>query len=511
MNRVLLTLVLTLPVMSCVVRDTVEPASQEKNAATAPPNFVVLFADDLGYGDLQSFGHPYTRTPHIDAMAAAGQRWTDFYVASPVCSPSRGALLTGRLPVRTGLYGERIGVYFPREEGGFPAAETTLAELLRQQGYRTGIFGKWHLGDAPHAWPTRHGFDEWLGLPYSNDMDWVGELDIDALAALRAEGKIEQLQAALAGRAAKYAKPEQAFWNVPLLSSRRLLDPDTGAEQFVDQTVERPAEQTTLTKRYTQAAVSFIQRAQDQPFLLYLPYAMPHTPLFRSAEFADTSLAGRYGDVIEEIDWSVGQVRQALEEAGVSDNTLVVFTSDNGPWLTMGAEGGVAGPLRHGKGTTFEGGMRVPAVFAWPGRMHVATISELGSTLDLYTTMATLAGADPSLGVDGYDLSATLLEGAPSTRQEMPFYRSGQLYAFRQGPWKLHFITEGAYGQPPVREAHNPAELYHLPSDPGEKFNVAAQHEHVVRRLTATARAYAERVPKAAPLFDRRLAKLAAQ
>ena len=333
---------------------------------TSKPNVVIMFADDLGYGDLGSFGHPYIRTPNIDTLAAEGQRWTDFYVAAPVCSPSRAALLTGRLPVRSGLYGNAIRVFFPDEPGGFPDAEVTLAEALKEHGYATGMFGKWHLGDAPHALPTRHGFDEWVGVPYSNDMNWVGEPDFEALVKLNMSGDLEQRAAIYARRAAKYAAPEKEHFAAPLFFSK--VTPDG----FKD-SVEQPTDQTLLTQRATAAATDFIQRHADKPFFLYLPYSMPHTPLFRSEEFAGRSLGGRYGDVVEEIDASVGAVREALAQAGVLENTLIVFTSDNGPWLFMREEGGVSGLLRDGKGTTFEGVFgcqqfslgRAPSLLRW--------------------------------------------------------------------------------------------------------------------------------------------------
>ncbi len=477
--------------------------------ATAPvmaatqPNVVILFADDLGYGDLGSFGHPYIRTPHLDQMALEGQRWTDFYVAAPVCSPSRGALLTGRLPVRTGLYGNLIGVYFPNDPGGFPDAEVTLAEALKDVGYRTGIFGKWHLGDAKAAWPTRHGFDEWLGLPYSNDMDWVGEAGIDEIIALSNAGQQAEVAQALSGRAAKYAAPKLDYWNVPLYSSRKLPD-----GTFEDRTVERPAQQTTLTRRYTQAAIDFIE-ADAAPFFLYLPYTMPHTPLFRSEVFEGRSRGGRYGDVVEEIDASVGKIVETLKRTGKSSNTLVVFTSDNGPWLTMNTEGGLAGLLRHGKGTTFEGGMRVPTVMWWPNRLRTGTVSEIGATLDLFKTIARLAGASGATGVDGVDLSPLLFgesdgQEQMGPREEMPFYRGDQLYAYRMGRWKLHFVTEGAYRQPPERTVHKSPLLYDLHADPAERFDVAARHPLVVERILAAVKRHRERVTIAPPEMDKR-------
>lgn len=471
---------------------------------SGPPNIVVLFADDLGYGDLGSYGHPYNRTPNLDTLADEGQRWTDFYVAAPVCSPSRGALLTGRLPVRTGIYGKQIGVYFPNDPGGMPAQEVTLAETLKQVGYRTGIFGKWHLGDAKHAWPTRHGFDEWLGLPYSNDMDWVDELTMDELGDLRRQGKLAELAQSLANRRAKYAAPENEYWNVPLLHST-VLHSAVHGDEYDDKVVERPAQQATLTKRYTEAAIDFMRTAGDQPFFAYVPYSMPHTPLFRSADFAGKSLGGRYGDVIEEIDWSVGQIKQALIDLGVANNTLVIFSSDNGPWLTMKTEGGRAGLLRHGKGTTFEGGMRVPAVFWWPDRLRPGVVSEIGSTLDIFATVAALSGANGQTAVDGVDLSPVLFGDGPSPREQLAFYREGSLYAYRVGPWKAHFITEGKYGQPPEKVVHEVPQLFHLRDDPSERFDVAADHPAMLAEIVALVTLHQAGIEVAPPEFDRRL------
>lgn len=471
-----------------------------------PPNIVILFADDLGYGDLGSYGAPAIRTPHLDAMARNGQRWTDFYVAAPVCSPSRGALLTGQYPVRTGLYGERIAVMFPGDEGGFPASELSLAEALKAQGYATGMIGKWHLGDHPAHYPTRHGFDYWYGLPYSNDMDWVGHLDFDALMALSASGQGALLQEEFAARRPKYFDPRVSYWNVPLIRS---VVQRTGDEQtYQDEIVERPTDQRTLTQRATAEALTFIERHRQQPFLLYVPYSMPHTPIFRSDGFVDRSLGGRYGDVIEELDDSVGQINAKLAALNLAENTLVVFTSDNGPWLTMNQHGGSAGPLRHGKGTTFEGGMRVPGIFYWPGTVTPAVVSGIGSVMDLYATALSLAKAPVPERLDSIDLSPTLRAGAPSPRSDFAFYRAGKLHAWRQGTHKLHVVTEGAYQQPPARAEHSPGLLYDLGNDPGERFDVSASKPEVVRALQQAIELHQAGLQKAPPLFDRRLLRL---
>ena len=473
-------------------------------AAPTPPNIVILFADDLGYGDLGSYGHPYNRTPNLDRIAAEGQRWTDFYAPAPVCSPSRAALLTGRLPNRTGLYGRQIAVLFPNSPVGLPAAEHTLGEALQAVGYRTAIIGKWHLGDAPEHLPTRHGFDYWYGIPYSNDMDWTNEPDFDELMMMNAAQGREAVLAAVAKRQGKYFEPEIEYWNVPLMRSR------VTAAGYSDEEIERPARQQTITRRYTEEALRFIQRSKDAPFLLYLPYSMPHTPLFRSKQFAGRSLGGRYGDVIEEIDWSVGEIVAGLRKHQLAENTLLVFTSDNGPWLTMNHHGGTAGLLNNGKGTTFEGGMRVPAIFWWPGRIAPAVVSGIGSAMDLYSTALALAGArDRSAATDAVDLSAALTRGTASPRSELAYYRSGELRAYRMGDFKLHLITAGAYGQPPVRTEHTPPLLFNLREDPAERFDVASTHPEVVAEIQRAIKRHRAALAEQPPLFDARLQRLA--
>ncbi len=471
----------------------------EARGAEPPPNFVVLMADDLGYGDLGSYGHPAIRTPNLDRLAAGGQRWTDFYVAAPVCSPSRGALLTGRYPVRTGLYGDQIGVFFPGDPGGIPETELTLAEALRDAGYATAIVGKWHLGDAAHALPTRHGFDYWQGLPYSNDMDWADGIGIDAVRAMRAAGQTEALLELRRARQKQYFQPASSGWNVPLMESRC----DSGGA-CADRVLERPARQEALTRRATEAAVAFMTEHQDAPFFLYVPYSMPHTPLFRSEAFAERSIGGRYGDVVEELDWSVGEIVNALDGLGLRERTLVLFTSDNGPWLLMNSHGGSAGLLRQGKATTFEGGMRVPLIASRPGWVAPGVVSALGSTLDVFATVAALAGIETPT-TDGFDLSPVFLGSSEGSREEIAYYRGSELRAYRQGPWKLHLITEGAYNQPPPRVVHEQPQLYHLGEDPGERFDVSAQYPDVVARLEAAIARHRTSTPVAEPIMDKRL------
>jgi arylsulfatase A-like enzyme len=438
------------------------PAGAEQQPIGTPPNIVVIFTDDMGYGDLGAYGHPTIRTPHLDELAASGQRWTQFYSAASVCTPSRAGLLTGRLPIRFGMTGTRR-VLFPDSSLGLPPEEITIAEALKAQGYATGMVGKWHLGHLPPFLPTAHGFDTYFGLPYSNDMD-------------------RDAARSPAGRAA-FLDPRAEYWNVPLMRDTRI--------------VERPADQTSLTGRYTDEAVRYIRGNRGRPFFLYVAHSMPHVPLFRSAEFAGRSARGFYGDVIEEIDWSVGRIVETLRAEGLAENTVVFFTSDNGPWLSYGAHGGSAGLLRAGKGTTWEGGMRVPFIAWWPGRIRPATVTALGTSLDLWATAVALAGGQlpGDRPLDGYDIRPVLFGTGPAPRDVVFYYRQRDLYAVRQGAWKAHFISEGAYGQFGGRIVHETPELYQVEHDPSEQHNVAADHPEIIERLRRLAADHRASVP----------------
>jgi arylsulfatase A-like enzyme len=415
--------------------------------ADRPPNFVIVFADDLGYADVGCFGAQGYKTPNIDRLASEGIRFTDFYAAQAVCSASRAALMTGCYPNRVGI----LGALGPGSKVGINEDEQTIAEVLKTRGYATAIFGKWHLGDDPRFLPTRHGFDEYLGLPYSNDM-WPRH------------------------------PTNRSFPELPLIDGEEVvkINPD----------------QHMLTTWYTERAVKFIEKNRDRPFLLYLPHSMPHVPLFVSEKFAGKTERGLFGDVIAEIDWSVGQVLSTLKEQGIDGRTLVIFTSDNGPWLSYGNHAGSAKPFREGKGTSFEGGVREPFVARWPGKIPPGTVCrEPAMTIDLLPTCAHLAGAEVPRDrtIDGKDVTPLLLNkpGAGSPHESLLIYWGRDLQAVRSSQWKLHLphryqhLKEaGADGRPgPYATESIGLSLFDLDADPGESRNVAEAHPDVVARL----------------------------
>lgn len=428
-------------------------------AASRPPNVIIVFTDDQGYADVGCFGAKGFTTPNLDRMAREGVRFTDFHVSSAVCSASRAALLTGCYHGRVSIH----GALSPRANIGLHPDEMTIAEVLKQKGYATGMAGKWHLGHHPQFLPVRQGFDEYFGLPYSNDM-WPHHPE---------------------ARAGTYPP-------LPLIEGDRAVDAEI-----------TPQEQPHLTTWYTERAVKFIERNKDRPFFFYLAHSMPHVPLFVSDKFKGKSRQGLYGDVIMEIDWSVGEILKALKQHGLEEQTLVIFTSDNGPWLSYGNHGGSAGPLREGKGTSWEGGTRVPFIARWPGKIPAGKVQDQPAmTIDLLPTIATLAGVPlPPRPIDGRDIWPLLAceRGARSPHPAyFTWYANNQLQAVRSGEWKL--VLPHSYrtlnGRPggrdgiPVKYENASVaepELYHLARDRGETRNVAAQHPDIVQRLLAFA------------------------
>ena len=423
--------------------------------ATRPPNIILVFCDDLGYGDVGCFGAPASiRTPHIDRLAREGVRFTDFYVAQAVCSASRAGLMTGCYPNRIGI----AGALGPGARHGLNPDESTIAEILRARGYATGAVGKWHLGHRPMFLPTRHGFDEWFGLPYSNDM-WP----------FHPEAK------------------KGTYPDLPLFDGETIVDPAVDA-----------AKQKTLTTRYTERAVRFIERHRDRPFFLYLAHAMPHVPLFVSDAKSGRSPAGLFGDVIAEIDDSVGAILETLQRLNLDKDSLVIFTSDNGPWLSYGDHAGSSGGLREGKGTAWEGGIRVPFVARWPDHIPAGSVSaEPAMTIDLLPTFARLSDAPaPTRPIDGLDISELLLRPgvAKSPHAALWFYyNDNELHAVRSGHWKL--VLPHAYrtladqpratGGVPAKYSQRNAgtELYNLETDRSESVNLAAAQPEVVAQL----------------------------
>ncbi len=429
-------------------------------AAQSLPNIVIIFTDDQGYADVGVFGAKGFTTPNLDRMAAEGRKFTNFHVSQPVCSASRTALLTGCYSNRLGIHGA-LG---PRDPRGIADTEMTLAQLLKQKSYATGMVGKWHMGRAPQFLPTHHGFDEYFGLPYSNDM-WP-----------------------------RHPEAPGGYPSLPLIEGDKVVKAEVTHE-----------DQAQLTTWYTERAVKFIDANKARPFFLYVAHNMPHVPLHVSDKFKGKSARGLYGDVIEEIDWSVGEILAALKRNGLDENTWVIFTSDNGPWLSYGEHAGSAEPLREGKGTCWEGGTREPCIMRWPGKIPASTTcGDMLMTIDLFPTIAKLTGANPlAHKIDGLDVWPIIAgeNGAKNPHDAYFFYyETNQLQAVLSGDgrWKLQLPhtyrtldgkpggKDGAPAKYEQRKLEQP-ELYDLENDVSETANVAEKNPEVVKRLEAFA------------------------
>ena len=427
-----------------------------------PPNFIIIFTDDQGFEDIGCFGSPKIKTPNLDKLAAEGRKFTSFYSANSVCSPSRASLLTGCYPVRISI----PGVLFPRHEIGLNPDEITIADLLKSKGYATSCIGKWHIGHKPKFLPTRQGFDSYYGIPYSNDMTIDPEANLAADIKLREGFTLDRI---------RNEKPKKDF--VPLMRN--------------EEVIEYPCDQTTLTQRYTEEAVKFIEENKNKPFFLYLPHTMPHIPLFASEKFKGKSERGLYGDTIEEIDWSVGEIMKSLRDNNLDKNTLVIYTSDNGPWKLKGSRGGSAHPLRGFKFQTYEGGMRVPCIMHWKGKVPAgSSCDEIAATIDLLPTIAGLSGAEMpnDRTIDGKDIWPLIAgkKGAQTPHKIYFFYKGNKLESARQGKWKLR--RSGKNSQP--------VELYDLASDISESKNLAKENEILVNEMIKKMNLFDEKLKK---------------
>ncbi|TLX73294.1 sulfatase [Labilibacter sediminis] len=437
-----------LPFVSCTAHNSSEPQK---------PNIIVFFADDMAYADLSCYGNPNIRTPHIDKLAEEGLKLTSFYVAGPVCTPSRAALMSGRYPIHT-----LPGNLGPNSKNGFPSEELIIPEVLKTAGYKSMAIGKWHLGHATkELMPTGKGFDKFYGLPYSNDM----------------------------------IKP----W----------VDTDVPLKLYIDDKAVKTVDydQESLTNDFTTEAIKFINETKDQPFFLYVPYSMPHLPISTNDQFKGTSEGGLYGDVIENIDWSVGEIMNALKAANIDDNTLIVFTSDNGPWhelpdrmLAKGVEPwhqGTTGPLRGSKASTYEGGMRVPGIFYWKNEIPAGQVSsDIVTTMDIFPTLLEIAGIKKPANkeFDGVNILPFLKREAKSPRTEFFYLKGKTIEAVREGEWKLRYSNErredaGLTLYDPIE-----MELYNMKHDVGEKHNVAELYPEIAERLMNKMKAKAKEI-----------------
>ncbi|MBF0196118.1 MAG: sulfatase [Planctomycetes bacterium] len=426
--------------------------AQIGTAKADQPNVIIIFTDDQGYQDLGSFGSPNIKTPNLDKIAKEGTRFTDFYSANSVCSPSRASLLTGRYPQRTSI----TGVLFPTSTNGLPQNEITIAELLKQKGYATACVGKWHIGHKKEYLPTQHGFDSYFGIPYSNDMSLFKNPTLSKDVNLRDGASIEKINQGI-----YYPNKGENKRRSPLMRN--------------EEVIEFPADQSTLTKRYTDEAIRFIENNKNKPFFLYLAHTMPHIPLYATEKFRGKSEQGPYGDTVEEIDFNVGRLMKALKENQLDENTLLIYTSDNGPW-NLGKKGGCAKPLRGYKFNTLEGGQRVPCLMRWPGQIPAGKVcSEISSTMDLLPTIATLADCTVPVDrtIDGkniFDLMAGK-NGAKTPHEYLYYWRGKKVEAVRYGKWKL-------------RTHKDISELHNLESDISESRNLIEEKKEIAMHLS---------------------------
>ncbi len=434
-------------------------------AHAAQPNVIIIMADDQGYQDLGCYGSPLIKTPAIDKMATEGLRLTDFYQSSSVSSASRAGLLTGRFNTHNGV----PNVYYPTE-GGMPPEEITIAEGLKQRGYATACVGKWHLGDAPEFMPMNQGFDEFYGIPYSNDMYITPYVKISEDVLFRDSCTLEMAQyhQSLAAKSRKAAFSNNLRNLVPLVDHNEI--------------VEYPCDQTTLTRRYFDRAIDFVKRSKGKPFFAYITPAMPHTPLYASEQFKGKSARGLYGDCIEELDWNVGRLLEALEAEGIAENTIVIYTSDNGPWLQRKGDGGSADPLRGGKFTVYDGGVRVPCIIKWPAVIGKGVVSDaVVTSLDLFPTLMHYAGgAAPTHKLDGQNIS-TFLENPKRIKglDEYVYIRQGQVRGVRKGDW-VYLPYSGA-----AAKKEEQPELFNLKADISEQKNLIDKNPKVLKELKA--------------------------
>jgi len=437
-----------------------------ENATERPPNIIYILADDLGYGDIGVFNSEgKIKTPQLDLMAQQGMVFTDAHTTSSVCTPTRYGILTGRYNWRSPL---KKGVLSGTSSGLIPKDRTTVASFLKSQGYQTAFIGKWHLGHKKAYLPLQHGFDYYYGIPYSNDMDVPQEI-------IKEKGGYENLI-----RDPKNNMIEN--FQVPLIQNNEII--------------ERPADQNNITNRYSDETIKFIKNNKNKPFFIYLAHNLPHVPLFASKKVLGKSSRGLYGDVVEEIDQGVGKILNTLKEEGLNENTLVVFTSDNGPWTVFNEQGGSAGLLRAGKGTTWEGGMREPTIFWAPKMISPGIVDNIGSTMDLFNTFSKIAGVSlpEDRILDSYDLTSLLFENKNPKREYLFYYRGTDLYALRLGDFKAHYVTQGAYGQFGGKEIHNPPLLYNLNHDPSEQYNIADQYPNVLQAMKSLVAVHQEKM-----------------